>query len=205
MRYSGVGEIQHREGYCGPHQEGEDPAPRSSFSPILRSPGAWQSFPVVLRGLGMESSRKDADGFRGPLGKTSPSTLEVFFFKPPAPWGKAPPSNGFQDQGAGSSSPYCRIPAPRIHLGVPEGWGWGGAPAWVFPAGLGDLASLTSRELVDSSGKVGGSGGWGLGWRLGKWQFVERKLAGLPTSQAMFAGRKVEAEAVGGFQWRRGR
>lgn len=85
--------------------------------------------------------------------------------------------------------------------------GGGGAPAWVFPAGLGgELASLPSRELVDSSGKVGGSGGWGLGWRLGKWQFVESKLlARLPTSHAMFAGRELEAGAVGGFQWRTGR
>lgn len=84
------------------------------------------------------------------LGRPDPRSPKFFFFfNYPSPWKKAPPSNGFQDQGAASGPPFCRIPAPGIHLGVPEG-----GAAWVLAAGPeGDLASLPggiSRQLRES-------------------------------------------------------
>ena len=129
----------------------------------------------------MDSSRKDARVSRSSgEDQTLNARSFFFFFKPPAPWGKAPPSNGFQDQGVASSSPCCRIPAPRIHLGVPGGGGVAPACVGVSSRARRRSCQPSSRELVDSSGKVGGSGGLGgLGGGLVNGSFVEswRKTA----------------------------
>lgn len=61
----------------------------------------------------------------------------------------------------------------------------------------------SSRELVGSSGKVGGSGGWGHEWRLGKWQFVESWQDCQLLKLCLLEGKETGTEAVGGFQWER--
>lgn len=79
------------------------------------------------------------------------------------------------------------------------------------PGRAGSLPAFPVGSLVGSCEKVGGSGGWGLRWGLGKWQSVESwqdcQLLQLCFLEGKEAGslsrRRVPAEngKMKGFSW----